>query len=105
TTSDDLAVMKQGRIIFRGSPVDLLRAAEGETWQLTLPPGRQPDPAWCVATSVRDARGLNLRIIGPRPSEDAQPALPTLEEAYLALMQSNRGLPSVEQDSSPAFVR
>ncbi|HBY97609.1 MAG: ABC transporter ATP-binding protein [Ardenticatenaceae bacterium] len=96
TTSYDMAVMKQGRILFHGSPTDLLCVAEGETWRLTLPPGHQPDPEWRVATSVRDARGLNLRIIGPCPSADAEPVPPTLEEAYIALMQSTQTLQLAE---------
>ena len=90
TTSHDMAVMQQGRVLFQGSPSELLRVAEGETWELTLPPSRPPDVDWRIATSVRDATGLRLRIVGPRPSADAQPVPPTLEEAYLVLMGSAR---------------
>jgi ABC-type multidrug transport system ATPase subunit len=86
TTCHDLAVMQAGRIRFRGNPAALLRAAEGQTWELILPPDEQPNPCWRIATSVRDAHGLRLRIVGPQPSLDAQLATPTLEEAYLALM-------------------
>lgn len=90
TTSYDMAIMQQGRILFRGSPAELLRDAEGKIWSLTLPPSRQPDSAWRIATSVRDVQGVRLRIVGPRPSADAEAVPPTLEEAYLALMQSAR---------------
>jgi len=86
TTCHDLAVMRRGRICFRGSPAALLHAADGQTWELRLLPEQQPDPNWRIATSVRDAYGLRLRIVGPQPSMDAVPAAPTLEEAYLALM-------------------
>lgn len=85
-TCHDLAVMHRGGIKFRGSPAALLYAAEGQTWELILPPEQQPDPRWHIAASVRDLDGLRLRIVGPQPSGDAVPAAPTLEEAYLALM-------------------
>lgn len=90
TTSSDMAIIRSGRILFRGSPEELLQTAQGETWELTLPPSREPDAAWHIASSVRDAQGLRLRIVGPRPSTNAEPVRPTLEEAYLALMQSER---------------
>ena len=86
TTCDDMAVLHLGQVRFRGSPARLLRAAEGRVWELTLPADGQPDPAWRVSTSVRNERGLQLCIVGPRPSADARPASPTLEDAYLILM-------------------
>jgi ABC-type multidrug transport system ATPase subunit len=86
TTCHDLAVLRRGRICFRGSPAALLHAADGQTWELHLLPEQHPDPNWRIATSVRDAHGLRLRIVGPQPRPDAVPADPTLEEAYLALM-------------------
>ena len=49
-------------------------------------PEQHPDPNWRIATSVRDAHGVRLRIVEPQPRPDAVPADPTLEEAYLALM-------------------
>ena len=88
TTCDDLAVMAEGRIRFRGAPAALLDAAEGHTWELTLTPTEPPDPAWRVVSTVRDGAGLRLRLVGPRPHEAAFPVAPTLEEAYLALMSA-----------------
>ncbi len=86
TTCHDLAVLRRGRICFRGSPAALLHAADGQTWELHLLPEQHPDPNWRIATSVRDAHGLQLRIVGPQPSPDAVPADPTSKEAYLVLM-------------------
>ncbi len=86
TTCHDLAVLRRGRICFRGSPAALLHAADGQTWELHLLPEQHPDPNWRIATSVRDAHGVRLRIVGPQPRPDAVPADPTSEEAYLALM-------------------
>jgi ABC-2 type transport system ATP-binding protein len=85
-TCHDMAVLHLGRVHFRGRPAELLRAAEGQVWELTLPPDRQPDPAWRIASSVLDDQGLRLRVVGPQPGADARPVPPTLEEAYLILM-------------------
>ncbi len=93
TTCHDLAVMRRGRICFRGSPTALLHAANGHAWELMLSPDQQPDPDWRIATSVRHAHGLRLRIVGPQPSTDAAPAVPTLEEAYLALLADEQPTP------------
>jgi ABC-2 type transport system ATP-binding protein len=86
TTCHDMAVLHEGRVRFRGGPADLIQAASDQTWELTLSPDDQPDPAWRVVTSVRNAHELRLRVVGPRPSAGARPVSPTLEEAYLALM-------------------
>lgn len=86
TTCHDMAVLHEGQVRFRGGPPALVQAATDQVWELTLSPERQPDPAWRVVTSVRDAQGLRLRVVGARPSADARSVSPTLEEAYLALM-------------------
>ena len=88
-------MLYEGHVRFRGSPRELLDAAKGHVWALTLPLERDPDPAWRVATSVRDDQELQLRVVGPRPTPDARPVRPTLEEAYLFLMANvdPRGTP------------
>jgi ABC-2 type transport system ATP-binding protein len=85
-TCHDLAVLHKGQVRFRGSPQELARAATGKAWELDLPNGRPPDPAWRVVSQVQQSEGLRLRLVGERPAEEARPAAPTLEEAYLVLM-------------------
>ena len=86
TTCADLAVLTAGRVRFHGSPADLVGAAVGQVWEVLLPADAQPDPGWQVAGSVREEAGLRLRVVGERPAEGARPVAPTLEEAYLWLM-------------------
>ncbi|MCB0076175.1 MAG: ABC transporter ATP-binding protein [Anaerolineales bacterium] len=86
TTCDDLAIMHEGEIRFRGAPSELLHFAEGQSWELTLPLTDVPDPKWRVVSTLREAGELRLRVVGPRPSPNAVAVAPTLEEAYLALM-------------------
>jgi ABC-type multidrug transport system ATPase subunit len=86
TTCADLAVLAAGRVRFHGSPADLVGAAVGQVGEVLLPADAQPDPGWQVAGSVREEAGLRLRVVGERPTEGARPVGPTLEEAYLWLM-------------------
>jgi hypothetical protein len=54
-----------------------------------------PEPHWRVVSTVRDAKGVRLRVVGPRPTADAVPVPPTLEEGYLSLMSG-----PLQEDSS-----
>lgn len=85
-TCRDLAVLMQGRVVFRGSPAELNDYARGSVWELRLPPGTPPDPRWRVVTSVAEHDGTRLRIVGPKPTPDATEAAPGLEEGYLKLL-------------------
>ena len=88
TSCRDMAVLDQGHLRFHGSPSELIQSAGAQTWQVDLPAGIEvePDPSWRVASQVWEADTKRLRVIGPRPTTDAQAVQPTLEEAYLILM-------------------
>jgi ABC-type multidrug transport system ATPase subunit len=88
TSCRDMAVLDQGHLRFHGSPSELIQSAGAQTWQVDLPAGIEvePDPSWRVASQVWEADTKRLRVIGPRPTADAQAVQPTLEEAYLILM-------------------
>jgi ABC-type multidrug transport system ATPase subunit len=84
-TCPRLAVLDQGKIRFAGPPADLLARARGQVWTTRSAPGAPPPPGVTVA-SVHTADATQLRTVGARPAPDAQPAEPTLEDAYVALM-------------------
>ena len=82
----NLALIDGGRIVFRGSPGDLLTRARGSVFQIEesrLRPGTE------VVSRVRDGEAVKVRAVckaGQEP-EGAEPvASPTLEEAYLSFM-------------------
>jgi ABC-type multidrug transport system ATPase subunit len=85
-TCHDMAVLHLGQLRFRGSPAELIRAAEGQTWEIELPTGQEPSLEWRIASRVHESGGLKLRLVGPCPDRSARPVKPTLEEAYLILM-------------------
>ena len=63
-----------------------MQAAQGQVWELSLPAGASPDPAWRVSSHVPEDGQQRLRVVGLSPAESAQAVKPTLEEAYLLLM-------------------
>jgi ABC-2 type transport system ATP-binding protein len=85
-TCQDMAILHQGQVRFRGSPATLIQEAEGQVWELELPTGQEPNPEWRVASQVQEDGRLKLRLVGASPMGNARPVNPTLEEAYLVLM-------------------
>lgn len=63
----------------------------GQAWEIDLPPGSSPAPDWRVVSQIQIAGALRLRVIGARPGEPGRAVTPTLEEAYLVLMDSGTG--------------
>ncbi len=85
-TCPRLGVIGAGRLLFDGSPTELLRRAAGNLWR--VPAGR-PLPEGAVEVSRRtDRQGGIERVIhhpGPLPP-GAAPRRPTLEESYAAFL-------------------
>lgn len=85
-TCQETAVMAAGRIVFTGPVAELVRVAEGATWEVTT---AGPAPAnGVVVSAVTHADGTRYRVVSAdRPAPDAVPVAPTLEEGYVALMR------------------
>ena len=77
----------QGRVRFHGAPSALIAAAEGQAWEVEIPLNQSPPVSWHIASRVLAAESLRLRVVGEQPDPSARPVIPTLEEAYLALMR------------------
>lgn len=83
---NDLAVLKGGRVVFRGSPADLIERARGHVWAITTD-GR-PDERLTVVSTLQMQRGVQYRVLGdPDGYADASPVEPSLEDGYMWLMQ------------------
>jgi ABC-type multidrug transport system ATPase subunit len=83
---NDLAVLRGGRVLFRGSPVDLIEQARGHVWAITSE--QRPDDRLTVVSTLQMQRGTQYRVLGdPNGTTDAQPAEPSLEDGYMWLMQ------------------
>ncbi len=85
-TATDLALLQQGRLIWTGTPREMLDDAEGQVWSVTVPLGEfeRLREEWVVSAAIRHGDGMHARILSAtRPHALAEPAPPTLEDAYL----------------------
>ncbi|MER7132181.1 ATP-binding cassette domain-containing protein [Streptosporangium saharense] len=87
-TCRSLAVLAAGRLLFDGSTARLVARAEGVVWTVTTP---GPAPSGRIVSALPTDSGTRYRVVAPdRPAPGAEPAEPTLEEGYLALMETTR---------------
>lgn len=83
---NDLAVLRGGRVLFRGSPVDLIERARGHVWAITT--DQRPDDRLTVVSTLQMQRGTQYRVLGdPNGYADTLPVEPSLEDGYMWLMQ------------------
>ncbi len=89
-TCRDMAVLSKGQILFRGSPLDLTRAAEGRVWTVLSHEPRKPNNGLTVVSILHMADGVQYRLVGADAEEypQAQQSQPGLEDGYVWLMKS-----------------
>ncbi len=90
SSCNQVAVVNRGQLHYAGNPANMVKLAEGLVWQYTIP-AREFDsfPAKDrVVHHMRDGDNIKLRFLSAeKPSEDAIPVKPVLEEAYLCLLK------------------
>jgi ABC-type multidrug transport system ATPase subunit len=85
----DLAVISQGRVLFRGAPADLIGRARGHVWTITTP-GEQPNGGLAVIATIQMYNGVQYRVLGsPDATYNPVPVEPSLEDAYIWLMKQS----------------
>jgi ABC-2 type transport system ATP-binding protein len=89
-TCRDMAVLSHGELIFRGSPTQLMQAAEGYVWMLTTSATEKPDHDLTVVSMLHLAEGVQYRLVGENVTSypQAQLTQPGLEDGYVWLMKS-----------------
>jgi ABC-type multidrug transport system ATPase subunit len=84
---NDLAVINQGRVVFRGAPSDLIKRARGCVWTITTP-GEHPNHNLSVVSTLQLQSGVQYRVLGkPDVNYQATPVEPSLEDSYIWLMK------------------
>jgi ABC-2 type transport system ATP-binding protein len=85
---NDMAVLHQGKVLFRGSPRELISQVRGQTWTI-LTMGESPDAGLVVVSTMKVQDGVQYRVVG-KPSEAYHPVPvdPSLEDGYLWLMHT-----------------
>lgn len=88
-TCRDIAILAHGKLLFRGSPSDLIQAARGHVWTLTSSALEKPNHNLTVVSMLHLAEGTQYRLVGEHVDgyPDAAPAQPGLEDGYVWLMK------------------
>ena len=89
STCEDLAVLRQGRLLFHGAPEDFIAKAKDKTWLLDTDDNAFETIAnrFQVTNINADGVGMELRIVGDEsPPAGATATPPNLEDAYIYFM-------------------
>jgi ABC-type multidrug transport system ATPase subunit len=89
-TCRDVAVLSHGQVLFRGNPAELMNAAAGHVWTLTMSGLEKPNHGLTVVSMLHLADGTQYRLVGSEAAEysTAQEVQPGLEDGYVWLMKS-----------------
>lgn len=91
-TCRNLAILKQGRVVFQGTSMDLVGEARGKVWIVTTN-GIKPQGDFTIVSTLHMGTSVQYRLVGTlaTPDEDgAAPTEPSLEDSYVWLMREQR---------------
>jgi ABC-2 type transport system ATP-binding protein len=86
-----IAVLKEGSLAAFGTPESLMQSTEGSVWSAVLSSERFETlrRTLPVSNAMRKADGVHVRLVArERPIQEAIPAEPTLEDAFLFVMKA-----------------
>ncbi len=88
-TCRDMAVLHQGRVLYGGSPADLIASAKGRVWRIIASDGSKPDHDLTVVSTQHLAEGIQYQVVGldARAYPGAASVQPSLEDGYVWLMR------------------
>jgi ABC-type multidrug transport system ATPase subunit len=89
----EIAIMDRGRLLAMDRPEALLERARGSVWETVYPSEEFAEvrQRLKVSSTLRRADGVHARIVQrERPSPDAVPAEPDLEDALLHVLGTHR---------------
>jgi len=91
SSCSDMALIDAGKIVFRGSPADLVDRAKGKVFEVVFDPAKEATlgTGYEIVSRSRDDAGTRVRAVsadGRLPEGARAVEQPSLEEAYLAFM-------------------
>ena len=94
-TCRNLAILKNGRMVFQGTTIDLIGQARGKVWVVTTNGSRSSRPAGniTVVSTMHMDTSVQYRVVGELASSDEYEAMltePSLEDSYVWLMREQR---------------
>jgi ABC-2 type transport system ATP-binding protein len=104
SVADDIAIVAQGRLRRRGTPQELLRAVDGQVWEMLVGVDEiaRLQARHVVSRLVRTTAGVRVRLLSPiPPGPDAVRVPPDLEDAYLDVISGSAGRAGGELPAVP----
>jgi ABC-2 type transport system ATP-binding protein len=97
STATEIAILHKGHLKVHARPEQLLKQMDGSVWEWTVASEALPGlkQQVLVTGTLRRMDGIELRAVSAtRPSPEAQPVTPNLEDVYLATVaQNHQGVP------------
>src|SRR6266849_10637371 len=93
-TCRNLAILKNGRVVFQGTTGDLIGEARGRVWIVTSQ-GQRPTGNITIVSTLHMGDSVQYRVVGELDKPDADgvaPTEPSLEDSYVWLMREQRAL-------------
>lgn len=91
--ASSIAIMNKGQLLSYSSPDELLGIVTGKTWELIIDNDQLQrfKQDYNVTSTVRTREGVKIKVVGDvAPSPEAQTTNPTLEDAYLYVLDLDR---------------
>ncbi len=88
-----MAVIHDGRALYDGTPVTLVRSADNCVWEADVSEDKIPE--WEASRRLVSMKNhgthIRIRVVSPdSPAENAKGVTPTLEDAYINLINSEK---------------
>jgi ABC-type multidrug transport system ATPase subunit len=83
-----LIVIHNGQILFDGTPEELIHLAHNHVGIFEEIPGNQQEQEYQVTSRINTARGISCRIVAEVLPAFAKPVEPTLEDAYMYIIEN-----------------
>ena len=101
-TATEVAVMNKGRMLLHATPEQITQAAQGQVWEFVISAEQLTITKQhvLITSTVRRSDGVFVRAVArSAPHATARPVEPTLEDAYLLLIERDRA--STEHNNAP----
>lgn len=89
-TCENLAILKEGQILYKGRVKELLKKAEGSVWSTDVDRDEfeKIKKNYRIISTVSEGEKVKLRILSStRPSENAISISPSIEDAYMKFIR------------------
>lgn len=86
-TCHNLAILRDGHVIFQGTTADLICEARDRVWIITTN-GMKPEGNFTVVSTLNMGASVRYHVVGDlAPRAGAMPGEPSLEDGYVSLMR------------------